>query len=125
MKLETLFCVVTVAAIGVAGPAMTTGKTFDEIFPTTSSIEDFCGSIPGNTLASRNACIDSAQTDYDYDRVVWGALSPPRREACGELWGKYAATKMSTRSLYRAIQGCLTNQMHEQDRETVHRFQHW
>jgi len=121
---KTLIAAAT-AAIGVAGPAMAGGKTFDEVFPTTSSIEDFCSSVPGSTTASRNACIDSAQVDYDYAKNIWGALGPARREACGELWGKYAAAKVSTRARYRLIGGCLTNQLTAQDRETVHRFQNW
>ena len=66
---------------------------------------------------------NSAQRDYDYDKIVWAALSPARQEACGELWGKYAATKMATRILYHAIQGCLTKQLHAQDRERLGRQQ--
>jgi hypothetical protein len=131
MKMKKTLIIVA-AAVSVAGPAMAGGKTFDEIFPAPrSSVEDFCANLTINPSDHRreNACIDSAQTDYDYAKRIWSALGPARQEACSELWDKYAAEKVSTRAMYRLISGCLTNQLTAQtreiDRETVHHFKAW
>jgi hypothetical protein len=112
--------IIAAALAAMACPAMAGTKTFDEMFPATPSISEWCSALPGHSIYRTNACIESAQMDYEEDMILWSALSQERQEACSERW---ATLKMSVRARYIAIHACLTNELTAQghDREE-HQF---
>jgi hypothetical protein len=120
---KILIMAVVMAAIGGGGSARAAEKTFDEMFPATPSIEEWCASKTTRAddpsdHRGYNSCIDKAQMNYDYDKTIWNALSPERKGACVERWMNYKTPRVD----YMALAGCLRDQVRAQDREVINRF---
>lgn len=113
--------IIAAALAAMTAPAMAAEKTFDEMFPATQSIEEWC-SARSKSVYQTNMCIDKAQIDYDNARILWEALSQARQEACRERW---ESLKTPPRARLITIHACLANELTAQDHEEAHHLQSW
>lgn len=103
--------------LGVREPTASASLPFAEVFPT-DAVEAECAKA--HNVQLNNMCIDSVQTYYDYDRVMWTSLRPGRRQFC-----IISAEKFPVKGFYQYLEPCLENEVRLQDQETAHVLKAW
>ncbi len=120
------------AMAAIAGPAGAGEKTFDETFPVTESIEDWCKMNP-RPDRDYTKCFNDEQGDYDYAKNIWSGLSDLRKETCGGEWVRFRyGAKTPGEATYESTIACLNGAQDDDDHDTVrlltqkrlHRFIH-